>query len=567
MFSKCKIIFLDNCELCGSNYDIRERMGKEINICKKCVISKLEDTGCRAISRHKCENDGCKNCYYKSFVSHEKSKFWSARNKIEAKNVSLNSKKKFWFTCEECRHDFETVIFSINKGTWCPFCKNKRRCDVLDCAHCFNNSFASHEKAAHWNFLRNNYISPRNVSLNSNGKFWFTCEKCEHDFEIVLNSVSRGGWCSFCNNKKRCDIMNCDKCFNNSFASCEKSRYWCYAKNNGITPRDVAKHSNEKFWFKCEECKHDFELSPDRANNDYWCGFCDNKKRCDDLTCVYCFNHSFAKHEKAKYWNHLKNGLSPREIALNTGQKFWFTCEKCGHDIKIGLNKINAGRWCAFCINKKRCNDMDCDKCFNNSFAKHEKAKYWNYNRNNGISPRDVALNNTDKFWFTCEECKADFEMSPHNINNGGSWCPLCKHKTEKLVVSYVMNNGINILHRFAPDWCRNPKTGKHFPFDSCIEGKKIIIEIDGPQHFEIMKHWNSFPKENLDRDIYKMNQALKNGYSIIRIYQPDVFDNSYDWKTDLMTAISNCESINIYYLSQNPNIYDKHRAAAQIIK
>ncbi|MFN3135355.1 MAG: DUF559 domain-containing protein, partial [Candidatus Kryptonium sp.] len=62
--------------------------------------------------------------------------------------------------------------------------------------------------------------------------------------------------------------------------------------------------------------------------------------------------------------------------------------------------------------------------------------------------------------------------------------------------------------HQAKFEWCCNPKTGRILPFDFCIEEKKVIIEVDGPQHFEQISNWTS-PEKQKDRDFYKIKQAL----------------------------------------------------------
>lgn len=60
-------------------------------------------------------------------------------------------------------------------------------------------------------------------------------------------------------------------------------------------------------------------------------------------------------------------------------------------------------------------------------------------------------------------------------------------------------------------------KNKKYLPYDFVIH--KIIIELDGLQHFQQVGNWKS-PTENLIRDKYKEDCANNNGYSIIRILQ-----------------------------------------------
>lgn len=62
-------------------------------------------------------------------------------------------------------------------------------------------------------------------------------------------------------------------------------------------------------------------------------------------------------------------------------KKFLFNCPKCKHDFDTALN--NAARvkppqtGCRYCTGKEFCNDEKCLPCHNDSFASHEKSKFW----------------------------------------------------------------------------------------------------------------------------------------------------------------------------------------------
>ena len=56
---------------------------------------------------------------------------------------------------------------------------------------------------------------------------------------------------------------------------------------------------------------------------------------------------------------------------------------------------------------------------------------------------------------------------------------------------------------------------------------------LDGRQHFEQVSNWLS-PEHNLERDNYKTRKAIKNGYTVIRIGQQDIFSDKINWKTKL---------------------------------
>ncbi len=307
------------------------------------------------------------------------------------------------------------------------------------------------------------------------------CEKCNNDFElyylgtefpeemrekILCIDCLFTGDCGRGSRRYRCSDMSCKKCFLGSFASCEKSRYWHYQKNSGVSPRNVAKNTHTKYWFKCETCKHAFENALNNAKNGQWCPYCSipNKKLCKE-ECAFCYNRSFASHEKAVFWDYQKNEKSPREIAKSSiVTKYWFKCEKCGHGFDMNLGSItNGSQWCPYCGGKKLCKD-DCISCFKRSFASHEKAVFWDYQKNEK-SPREISKSANMKYWFKCQTCRHGFDMRLGDITNGGCWCPYCSIPIKKLCkddCSFCYNRSF-ASHEKSNSWDyeKNEKTPK----------------------------------------------------------------------------------------------------------
>ena len=75
-------------------------------------------------SKRLCDDEECQTCFEKSFASHSKSKFWSDKNKLKPRKEFKISGKKYWFYCDECNHEFNTVIASITT-------KNNASCDSV----------------------------------------------------------------------------------------------------------------------------------------------------------------------------------------------------------------------------------------------------------------------------------------------------------------------------------------------------------------------------------------------------------------------------------------------------
>ena len=174
----------------------------------------------------------------------------------------------------------------MSQDHWCGYCTHRQRCDVEDCKHCYDSSFASSYRSKYWHPTKNKF-TPRQISKNSKQRCWFICDKCNHEFDQVLCDIScRNYWCYYCSNDRRCSNEDCKMCFENSFASNPKSLLW-HATKNKVTPRQVAKRDNDLYWFTCDTCNHDFQKSPDRMAKD-GCPFCSGHRRCPNGTCIFC---------------------------------------------------------------------------------------------------------------------------------------------------------------------------------------------------------------------------------------------------------------------------------------
>jgi very-short-patch-repair endonuclease len=156
------------------------------------------------------------------------------------------------------------------------------------------------------------------------------------------------------------------------------------------------------------------------------------------------------------------------------------------------------------------------------------------------------------KFIFNCNKCELDFETIPYSIVFLKSWCPHCLNKTELKLHKQLLSIYQNVISQFKQDWC---KKSVLLPFDFCIPEYKIIIELDGPQHFTQIMNWDS-PDKQQENDKYKEECANNNGYSIFRLLQTDVLNDTYDWFKELCESIEEVkngdEIVNVYLCKNN---------------
>ena len=482
-----------------------------------------------------CGNPDCEICFGRSFASHEKAKFWSDENTRSPLMVYKSDMLKYRFWCDICFHQFDSSPSNVSKkdrGRWCPYCcvPSKKFCDDDGCEFCYDKSFMSHPKAVFWSPKNN--ISPRFVALQANKDYLFDCEVCGHEFWMLLASVERGQWCSFCTNKRLCNNEDCRVCYEKSFASHERVKYW--SLRNELSPRQIFKFSNKKYIFDCY-CGHEFtkQLCAITGEENGWCPFCANHRFCDDEECIPCFERSFSSHYRVQYWSP-KNIDHPRYTPRGSDNKYLFDCHMCGHEICVSLDHITGKKnmWCAYCENKKLCNNDNCDICYNKSFASHKRSAFWS--NKNECRPRDVLLGSDKKYLFNCEQ-KHLVDIMISAITRKGAWCRFCNNKTETLLKEFLESNcDVLVTDQSKFEWC---KKITYLPFDFCIEEYKLIIELDGMQHFKQISNWNS-PEETQQNDLYKMRCANANGYSVLRICQETVWYDNDDWQNKITRFI-----------------------------
>jgi very-short-patch-repair endonuclease len=326
---------------------------------------------------------------------------------------------------------------------------------------------------------------------------------------------------------------------------------------NVLKSCEVTRSASTKYYFDCD-CGHEIFTPPFaivQSNN--WCGYCSNppKLLCPnnaDGKCESCYNKSFAAHRRASDWSKEDNNCQPWEVFKRTLKKYTFKCPNCLHKFSKGLSDISNNIWCPYCCSppQQLCDD-NCDHCYNNSFASHPKAHLWS--DDNEKTARETFKHTHKHIKFDCPNC-TDIYIAPLSGVARGDWCPCTKNKTEAKLFVYLMENynqKIQKQQKFV--WCANPETKRKLPFDICIEEFKLIIELDGCQHFVQVSNWND-PILTQKTDIYKMKCANNNGYSVIRILQTDVWND----KNNLLNSIKKYDtSTNIFF----GDCYDNYKA------
>ena len=143
-------------------------------------------------------------------------------------------------------------------------------------------------------------------------------------------------------------------------------------------------------------------------------------------------------------------------------------------------------------------------------------------------------VNNTTAVIIICPT-HGEFNQVPfiHTNLNQRCGCPHCVNKAEYKMFTTLKTVYPEIHRQYKTEWCKNKQC---LPFDFCIPNEKIIIELDGEQHFTPVTSWREAELQT-DKDLFKMKCANDNGFSVIRISQKYT-ENNPNWLNSINETI-----------------------------
>ena len=422
---------------------------------------------------------------------------------------------------------------------------------------------------AEWNYEKNAEFNPSKLTLGSNKKVWWKCDK-GHEWDSTIVNRTKGSGCPYCAGQKVLygynDLMTLNP---------KLSQEWNFEKNGDLLPKDFTVNSGKIVWWKCNK-GHEWQTAIGHRNKGNGCPYCSGRYAIEGKNDLASVNPKLAEE-----WNYDKNeGLTPANVLPNSEKNVWWVCSN-GHEWKTTIASRNSGKGCPYCSGRyaiKGENDLQT--------ANPKLAKEWNYEKNNSLTPLDVLPNSAKKVWWKCiqgHEWQATIasrnernncpycsgqkvlkgyndlqtlnpslandwnyekngNFSPENFTansgikvwwkcekghewqaaiasrNNGTSCPICKSERntslpEFAIEYYLKKCGFEVTHS-------HKKNG--YELDIYIPSKKTAIEYDG--YF-----WH---KNKSDKDIEKNAKCKKDGIKLYRIREglPSLNDSSIDY-------------------------------------
>jgi very-short-patch-repair endonuclease len=353
------------------------------------------------------------------------------------------------------------------------------------------------------------YTCLEDTYINTRTKMNVMCDK-DHLCFTKLNSYTNGYRCLKCSGKQKytiSDVRDYLKTFN----------YRCLT--------NTYKNALSRLEIVCDKDHISFMTFANFKNSGSRCLECSGKKK---------YTIKDVKDYLAEF-----NYTCLEDVYVGANEKMRFVCDKNHHYITTFSSIKSGGKRCLQC-------------CIN---LKHTISSVKDYvTEFNYICLEDNYINNKTKMKFKCDKGHL-FKMRVSCLKNNVR-CPKCLYKTEGIVDKFLQENYSNIVCQPKFEWCKSKRC---LPFDFLIEHLKILIEVDGAQHFLQVMNWDS-PEKTLERDVFKAKAAIQNGYSVIRISQEDIFNNTIDWQEMINDNVKEYSQPTCVYISKDPNLYDKHK-------
>ena len=388
---------------------------------------------------------------------------------ISPNGIAPFSNKKVWWKCEK-GHEYQAMVNArTGRGNGCPYCSGHRVLAGFNDLETLRSNLMKE-----WNYNKNTDILPSQVTIGSEKKVWWICEKGHEWKSAIANRTKEKG-------------TGCPKCrqqYHTSFPEKAVAFYLkkvfpdlienYYGKEMQGKELDIfipsqkvaieydggyAHKSTKRDIEKDKICNllgikviHIREFDCPKITDSFGVYFYMTKEKWASLDNAICFVFNFLNikpdfsidnqadksniyefmdvqeqensllkrnPELAKEWHPTKNGfLQPEHVTSNSNVKVWWQCEK-GHEWQTQSNSRMRGNGCPVCANKVIVSG------FNDLETTHPHLiEEWNFERNSEVTPNDVTAGSEIVVWWK-GKCGHEYKANIYQRTSGHN-CPIC---------------------------------------------------------------------------------------------------------------------------------------------
>lgn len=324
---------------------------------------------------------------------------------IRPSDVFPKSNKRVSWICTR-GHEWKTKIYHRTDGTNCPYCAG-----IKPIIGETDLETLEPEIARQWHPILNGDHRPSEFTRFSHHEAWWICDN-GHEYPAPIYRRSRGCGCSICDSKTIIPGIN-----DLSTRAPNLSTEWDYTKNIGISPDQVALHSNTKYHWICSLCGHSWKVSPNNRASGTECPKCAGHVVDPEVNSFAAINPLLISQ-----WDLEKNKpLTVWDVAAYDNRDYYWICEH-GHSFPSCPANRTKGTKCPYCAGKLPIVGK-------NDFATicPKAASEWHPTKNGERLPEHYLPNSHEDIWWMCSkghEWKASIESRTR-----GARCKICSNR------------------------------------------------------------------------------------------------------------------------------------------
>lgn len=199
---------------------------------------------------------------------------------------------------------------------------------------------------------------------------------------------------------------------------------WNTEKNGNLKPEMFGINSNDRVWWRCSECGHEWQTAiiHRAGKRNSGCPECAKQKKGETFTKRRVAERGSLLEKNpalAAEWHPTKNGsLTPADITEKRFANVWWECPKCGYEWEASPNNRSKGSGCPCCSGRvPQIGKNDLKTLY------PEIAKEWDYEKNGELRPEQFLPKSGRKVWWRCSICGYKWETVIRNRTNGRG-CP-----------------------------------------------------------------------------------------------------------------------------------------------
>lgn len=215
---------------------------------------------------------------------------------------------------------------------------------------------------------------------------------------------------------------------------------WHPTRNGDLDPYKLGQHTHRKVWWRCRECGHEWQSSPnERTSAGRGCPACGRRR---SVAATVARNRSLrvarersiavVRADLLEEWHPTKNGdLDPFTVAAGSERRVWWRCSTpdCGREWQAVVgDRAKRGLGCRACAYRRAA-----ERRARADAARSLAALYphlldeWHPIRNGDLDPYAIKPGSERRLWWHCSYCGRDWQappMSRRHSPRGG--CPTC---------------------------------------------------------------------------------------------------------------------------------------------